>query len=118
MIFLLDFGTIPKVWYLFFLCKCIRLQYISVLCAIGLNSYFTAILGLFHMQFHSLKNYTLLLRFFYWILELFRECGLFFVFFYILSVKLFCLLRKYFYSLAPIFVVSTKCIWNLWFQTL
>ena len=33
-----------------------------------------------------------------------------FVFFYILSVKLFCLPRKYFYSLAPIFVVSTKCI--------
>ena len=36
-----------------FFCKCIRLQYISVLCAIGLNSYFTAILGLFHMQFYS-----------------------------------------------------------------
>jgi hypothetical protein len=66
--FLLDFWTISIVLNLlgFIFFHFIRSEYISLLCALGLYNYFTAILSLFYMQFLSWAIYTLFVRFFYW----------------------------------------------------
>ena len=76
--FLNYFDSVEFVGVFFF--HFIRSEYISLLCALGLYNYFTAILSLFYMQFLSWAIYTLFVRFFYWTLEQFRKCGIYLFF--------------------------------------
>jgi hypothetical protein len=79
VVFLLDFGTVPTVWYLLFFYCILELFWQCVICCFSivfLNCSDSVVFAVFLLYFRTVQTVWYLL-FFYCILELFRQCGIF-----------------------------------------